>query len=43
MACRGVSQELGVLEALEASGTTLVSAGQEIERLILEGYEVMTF
>jgi len=43
MACRAVAQEMGVLDRLEQNGTELVPAGQEIERRMLDGYEVMTF
>lgn len=43
MACRAVADQLGVAEMLESSGSRLVAAGQEIERRILDGYQVMTF
>lgn len=43
MACRGFAEELGVLREVAASGAELVAAGQEIERRILDGYQVMTF
>ncbi len=43
MACRAVAQEMGILDRLEQNGTELVPAGQEIERRMLDGYEVMTF
>jgi hypothetical protein len=43
MACRAVAQEMGVLDRLEQNGTELVPAGEEIERRMLDGYEVMTF
>ena len=43
LACRAVAEQFGVLQRLERAGTELVPAGQEIERRMLEGYEIMTF
>lgn len=43
LACRFVAQEMGVAETLERGGAELVPAGQEIERRMLDGYQVMTF
>jgi hypothetical protein len=34
---------MAILDRLEQNGTELVPAGQEIERRMLDGYEVMTF
>ncbi len=43
LACRAVADQLGVVQRLEEAGAELVPAGQEIERRILDGYEIMTF
>ncbi len=43
MACRFIAQEMDIVQPLEQAGTELVAAGQEIERRMLEGYQVMTF
>ena len=43
LACRAVADQLGVGQRLEEAGVELVPAGQEIERRMLDGYEIMTF
>lgn len=43
MACRAVATELGMADRLQAAGLELVQAGQEVERRMLDGYQVMTF
>ncbi|MDA8203940.1 MAG: hypothetical protein M0Z49_14500 [Chloroflexi bacterium] len=43
MACRFVAQEMQIAQPLEQAGTELVAAGEEIERRMLEGYQLMTF
>lgn len=43
MACRAVAAEMGIAERLETGGIELVQAGQEVERRMLDGYQLMTF
>ena len=43
LACRAVADQLGVTRRLEEAGAELVPAGQEIERRMLDGYEIVTF
>ena len=43
LACRAVADQLGVTRRLEEAGTEMVPAGQEVERRMLDGYEIMTF
>jgi hypothetical protein len=43
LACQAVAQQLGVASRLLEVDTELVPAGEEVERRLRDGYEIMTF
>lgn len=42
MACRATAERMEIVQRLDAVGVELVAAGQEVERRILDGYQVVT-